>query len=115
MTAAYPPITAWAVVYPQGLRAYQGGRHALFLEHAAAAQRAGGTRGAELRTLSEVSQSAIDNAVALERATLLRKFDAYVPGDQASSLRWRIRELEEQVATLRARLCCADSEGGAND
>ena len=36
----YPPITAWAVVYPQGLRAYQGGRHALFLDQAAAAVRA---------------------------------------------------------------------------
>lgn len=33
----------------------------------------------------------------VEKAAILRKFDAYVPADQASSLRYRVAELEAQV------------------
>ena len=38
----------------------------------------------------------------VDKAAILRKFDDYVPADVASSMRWRIRELEAQVAELRA-------------
>ncbi len=33
----------------------------------------------------------------VDEAAILRKFDGYVPADQASSMRWRILELEEVV------------------
>lgn len=127
MNAKHPPITAWAVVYPTPMGAYSGGRYALFLDKSTAEMRAVGARGAELRTLAEVPQQAIDEAVVRERAHLLKKFDGYVPADQVSSLQWRVRELEAQIAGTNSRpvaigspaaaLAAAqsDSEGGHHD
>lgn len=89
-----PPIVAYAVVYPGPMRCYQGGQYALFIERETAQQRAIGVSGAELLVLAEVPQEAIDEAVANERASLLKKFDGYVPAADASSMAWRIRELE---------------------
>jgi hypothetical protein len=40
----------------------------------------------------------------VEKAAILRKFDAYVPADQASSLRYRVAELEAQVEALQEEL-----------
>lgn len=85
----YPPVIAWAVVYPIGMRAYGGGQHALFMEQTTASLRASGASGAEVRKL-------------VEEAVILRKFDGYVPADQASSMRYRIAELEARVLELEA-------------
>lgn len=98
MSDRAPPVTAWAVVYPVGMRAYGGGQHALFHTKATADLRASGSYGAEVRTLTEAPEAAIKEAVERERDSLLRKFDAYVPADQASSMRYRIVELEHQLA-----------------
>lgn len=46
----------------------------------------------------------------VEEAAILRKFDAYVPADQASSMRYRILELEAQVAELRAQVFADNNE-----
>lgn len=40
----------------------------------------------------------------VDEAAILRKFDAYVPADQASSMRYRIAELEAQVEALQEEL-----------
>lgn len=36
----------------------------------------------------------------VDRASILRKFDAYVPADQVASLRWRIIELEDKLREI---------------
>lgn len=66
-------------------------------------------------TLKECEEQIIDYgvrcaefAVERERAALLRKFDAYVPADVASSMRWRIMELEQQLANVKREALLAD-------
>jgi hypothetical protein len=48
----------------------------------------------------------------VDEAAILKKFEDYVPADVASSMRWRIQELEEQVKALQAstmHLACASA------
>ncbi len=46
----------------------------------------------------------------VDEAAILRKFDGYVPADQASSMRYRIVELEEQAGYLRAQVSADNNE-----
>lgn len=58
--------------------------------------------------IAEYGARCAEEAAHRERAALLRKFDAYVPADVASSMRWRILELEQQIANMKREALLAD-------
>lgn len=58
----------------------------------------------ELQAMLDTVDDLVRDSAQAERDALLRKFDGYVPADQASSMRYRIAELEAQVAALQEEL-----------
>jgi len=84
-------ITAYAVVDP-----HMPGWVGLKRDQAAAVEYAA-LRGATVHKL-------------VEEAPILRKFDGYVPADQASSMRYRIAELENIVERRDAALEAAQAQ-----
>lgn len=64
-------------------------------------------RGAADLAVSKHGDGTVHKLV--EEAAILRKFDAYVPADQASSMRYRIAELEAQVARLQTAMRVIES------
>jgi len=60
------------------------------------------------QAIAEYGGRCAEEAAQRERAAMLRKFDAYVPADVASSMRWRIMELEQQLANVKRQALLAD-------
>lgn len=60
------------------------------------------------QAIAEYGARCAEEAAQRERTAMLRKFDAYVPADTAAAMRWRIMELEQQLANQKREALLAD-------